>query len=103
MPSAVFGASSPPRLPVEILGATSGARVSTSTSWKIAIGYTSRCVTAAARTSLPHTSKKVIDYLEKESLLSAEQQTLLGEHMVRNPDDRIEEALLALGIVDEAS
>ncbi len=39
----------------------------------------------------------------QESLLSAENHARLVEHMTRNPGDRIEEALLALQIVDEAA
>ena len=45
----------------------------------------------------------MIDYLIQESVLGAEQQARLSEHMLRNPDERVEEALLALGIVDEAA
>lgn len=57
----------------------------------------------AARTSAASSSKKVVDYLVQESLISAEQHAKLADHMTRNLGARVEDAILELGLLDETA
>ncbi len=45
----------------------------------------------------------MIDYLVQESLLTAENHARLVEYMTRNPEERVEEAMLALQILEESA
>jgi response regulator RpfG family c-di-GMP phosphodiesterase len=58
-------------------------------------------VTVETQTRTAAAAKKLVDYLIRHSIMSMEQKALLAEHMTRAPNDRVEEALLDLGCVDE--